>query len=188
MSAGRTGGGGCRPPGWPCLHRGNPEQAPETHHSLQLHGSMLGASSGPLTATPSTAHMFLGAAHGKHPTYASTGGRGAPVCGLDTRVVFPQSQLGRGLGRDGDLTSTEYQPCSGHGSKRLVSCGCLSCRLAETLTAALLVPQEGCFPPSILFPGGRLWIEDELKTHVTYLHQSYEKRVLCLGWVPFSGI
>ena len=112
-----------------------------------------------------------------------------PTCtSLDTRVVFPQSHLGRGLGRGGDLTSTEYQPSSGHGSKCLVSCGCLSFRLAETLTAALLAPQEGCFPPSILFLGGRLWIEDELKTHVTYLHQSYEKRVLCLGWVPFSGI
>lgn len=49
---------------------------------------MLGASPGPLTATPSTAHMFLGAARGEHPTYPSTGGRGAPVCGLDTRVSW----------------------------------------------------------------------------------------------------
>lgn len=90
---------------------------------------MLGASSGPLIATPSTAHTFLGAAHGEHPAYPSRGGSGAPVCGLDTRVLSPQSQLGRGLGRGGDLTSTEYQPCSGYGSKRLVSCGCMSCML-----------------------------------------------------------
>lgn len=61
-------------------------------------------------------------------------------------------------------------------------------QVTETLTAALLAPQEGCFPPSILFLGGQLWTEDELKTHVTYSHQSYEKRVLCLGRVPFSGI
>lgn len=62
-------------------------------------------------------------------------------------------------------------------------------QVTETLTAKLYShPRKDAFLPASFSWEVSFWTEDELKTHVTYSHQSYEKRVLCLGRVPFSGI